>query len=93
MKDINIPLKDISSNLNELSWLILNLLAEKESVQYTDIKNTLFGGKQEKTNKEIARLEGACLIESTEGADDGRKKIFTLSEYGKSVLKHRKKGD
>lgn len=93
MKDLNIPLKDILASLNESSWLILNMIADKEYVQYTDIKNILFNGKQEKTNKEIARLEGAVLIKSSEGSDDGRKKIFTLSEYGKNILKLRKKGE
>lgn len=92
MKYLNVPLKDISSKLNDFSWLILNTLAEKEYVQYTFIKNNLFNGKQEKANKEIARLEGALLIESSEDTDDGRKKIFTLSEYGKYILKYRKKG-
>lgn len=92
MADINIPLKDVADKLNSISWDILDMLSVNEQLTYKDIRDAL-GGKQDKTNKEIARLEGALLIGSKKDDGDERKKIFTLSQNGKNILILKMKGE
>jgi len=87
-----IKLKDIAERLNSFSWDIMTLLVQNEQLTYTQIKKAM-GGKQEKTNKELARLEGALLIESKKDGGDERRKIFYLSQNGMEIMKYKKEGE
>ncbi|HZH59656.1 MAG TPA: hypothetical protein VEY70_08785 [Metabacillus sp.] len=82
---INIPLEEVASNLNEISWSILESLREK-SLNFIELRSRL-QLSQEKAYKELARLEGACLIHSKVGTKDQRTKMYFLTTYGESVFK------
>lgn len=92
MNTESVFLKDIAVKLSSVSWDIIEMLYKSKYLTYKDIRDAL-GGKQDKANKEIARLEGAMLIESKKDDDDERKKIFTLTEYGISILKYKESGE
>lgn len=83
-----IPLYLILEKLNYISWNILKLLNENEYLSYSNIKKDL-KLSQEKCSKEIARLEGALLIESKVDELDERAKRISITRYGKSILKLR----
>ncbi|UOE78391.1 hypothetical protein [Parageobacillus thermoglucosidasius] len=85
---INIPLEEIANNLNDVSWDILNIL-RNEPVNFIELKSRLSLG-QEKVYKELARLEGACLIHFKKDPKDQRSNIYYLTNYGKSVFKYKK---
>ena len=67
----SINLQDIKKNLTSLSIDILEMLKKSESLSYKQIKEQLNVG-QNKASKEIARLEGALLIETKKSDIDGR---------------------
>lgn len=79
-----ISLEEISSNISSIGWDILKLLNEKE-LNFIKIKNELCLS-QEKTYKELARLEGGLLILSQRDPKDQRTVIFSLSKYGKELF-------
>lgn len=82
----SILLKDIAKSLNSVSWRILEILENEDQVSYTDIKAKL-GVSQNKAAKEIARLEGALLIESKKDDIDSRVYNFKLTSNGEKILK------
>lgn len=84
----HISLEDIAKNLNSISWDILKMLSKTEAMSYSHIKNKI-GVSQEKTSKEIARLEGALLIDSKRDEIDGRILNFSITEYGLNILNHK----
>lgn len=83
-----IALEDISKNLNSISWDILKMLSKTEFLSYSEIRNKL-GISQEKTSKEIARLEGALLIGSKRDEIDQRVLKFYLTENGLKILNYK----
>lgn len=82
----SINLQDIKKNLTSLSMDILEMLKKSESLSYKQIKEQLNVG-QNKASKEIARLEGALLIETKKSDIDGRENKLSLTEYGYKILK------
>jgi len=86
---IHIPLEEISKNLNEISWDVLSLLRE-QPLNFVDIRSRL-SLSQEKAYKELARLEGACLIQTKQSTKDQRSKIYSLTPYGENVFKFKNK--
>ncbi|MED5052567.1 winged helix DNA-binding protein [Anoxybacillus rupiensis] len=86
---IHIPLEEILKNLNEISWDILDILKD-QSLNFVDIRSRL-SLSQEKAYKELARLEGACLIQSKQNTKDQRSKIYSLTPYGESVFEFKNK--
>lgn len=82
---MTIPLEEIAANTNEFGWKILKLLNQDNST-FLEMKKEL-GLSQEKCYKEISRLEGALLIVSRRDPKDQRSNLFSLSEYGKALLK------
>lgn len=85
---INIPLKEIANNLNDVSWDILYILRD-QPVNFVELKSRLSLG-QEKVYKELARLEGACLIYSKQNPKDQRSNIYYLTNYGESIFEYKK---
>ena len=83
---MNIPLIEIRKKLNSHSWDILELLNSKESLTYSEVQKKL-GVGQAKISKELARLEGALLIESERNPMDSRVLYLRLTEYGLQILK------
>lgn len=78
----HIPLDVLASNINEFGWKILNLINENDHATFNEVRSEL-GLSQEKSYKEIARLEGALLIVSNRDPKDQRSILYSLSEYGK----------
>lgn len=85
---MNIPLLEIKNKLNSHSWDILEMLKKNESLTYTEVQRRL-GLGQSKVSKELARLEGALLIEAEKNGIDGRVLDLKLTEYGLQILKLR----
>lgn len=85
MIQINIPLSEVASNLNDFSCRILKLLEDHKQVNFKEIKQHV-GLSQEKTYKEIARIEGALLINVQRDPNDQRSVLYSLTEYGAAVL-------
>lgn len=81
----SIPLDEIAANLNMFSWKILELLSKIESSNFLEMKREL-ELSQEKSYKELARLEGALLIVSKRDPRDQRSVLYSITEYGKNVL-------
>jgi len=81
----SISLEEISKRLNVLSWDILRMLNKTEYLRYSEIKTKL-KVSQDKASMEIARLEGACLIESQRDEVDKRILKFKITDYGISIL-------
>jgi len=86
--DDYISLSDIAKRLNSISWDILEILSKKENISYKDLKNYL-KISHEKCSKEIARLEGALLIQEKDDPRDQRKSNFNISEYGLKILRYK----
>lgn len=86
MENKSIALKEIKENLTSISVNILEILYKNESLSYKDIVEKLKVG-QNKASKEIARLEGALLIQSKKSDIDGRENKLTLTLYGQQILK------
>lgn len=82
---MNIPLNEIAANLNEFGWRILKLIKKNERATFNELRNEL-GLSQEKSYKEVARLEGALLIVSKRDPKDQRSNLYSLSEYGEKLL-------
>lgn len=85
----NISLEIISKNLTPLSWDLLQMLSKTEFLSYGQIKKRL-GVSQDKASKEIARLEGAILINSKRGDIDQRIIKFYITEYGLEIMNYKK---
>lgn len=83
---ISIPISEVLNNLNEFSWKILKLLNENQTQSFLDIRKEL-ELSQEKSYKEIARLEGALLITSKRDLRDQRSILYSLTDYGKAAIK------
>ncbi|WP_031368487.1 winged helix DNA-binding protein [Clostridium botulinum] len=81
----HIFLKDIAKGLNNISWDILSMLKANEKLSYGNIKDKL-NISQNKVSKELARLEGALLIDSKRDEVDARVYVFTLTENGFKIL-------
>lgn len=84
--DKSITLDEIKNNLPNISYNILQMLYNNESLSYKEIVEKLKVG-QNKAAKEIARLEGALLIESKKSDLDGRENKLSLTVYGQQLLK------
>jgi len=84
----SISLDDIAKNLNLISWDILKMLSKNEFLSYSQIKEKI-GISQEKTSKEIARLEGALLINSRRDDIDQRVMKFSLTENGLKITEYK----
>lgn len=82
---MNIPLSEIKNKLNSHSWDILEMLKKNEALTYTEVQRRL-GLGQSKVSKELARLEGALLIEAEKNSIDGRVLDLKLTEYGLQIL-------
>jgi DNA-binding MarR family transcriptional regulator len=85
----SVPLMEIAKNLNSISWSILKLLNHQQSISYSTVRQEL-EISQEKASKELARLEGAYLIESKRDMKDQRFSLYTMTRYGKEILCLRK---
>lgn len=83
-----IALKDIAKGLNNISWDILEMLKRNEKLSYGDIKDKL-GISQNKVTKELARLEGALLVETKRDEIDSRIYNFTVTTNGIKILELR----
>lgn len=81
----HIFLTDIAKGLNNISWDILSMLKANEKLSYGNIKDKL-NISQNKVSKELARLEGALLIDSKRDEIDARVYVFTLTENGFKIL-------
>ena len=84
-----ILLKDIAQRLNSISWDILTLLYKTEELSYSEIKNKL-KVSQDKASKEIARLEGALLVDSRRDDIDTRYIKFKITDNGMNIMQHRR---
>lgn len=86
---MTVPLENIAKGLNDLSWDILHYLSRFESVYREELLKT-FAVDKSKLSKEIARLQGGCLI--TESCDplNNKKKLYSITELGIDALKFRK---
>lgn len=84
-----IAIKEIASKLNSISWDIISMLSKAEYLSYSDIKKKL-NISQNKVTKELARLEGALLIEYRRDEIDARILKFNITNYGTSIIKYRK---
>lgn len=82
----SILLEDIKQKLNSISFDILQMLSKNETLTYSQIKDKL-KVSQHKITREIARLEGALLIEGKKSEFDGREIIFNLTINGQKILK------
>ena len=80
-----IPLEEIAGNLNEVSWDILDMLSKKENLNSKEIRDKL-NISLEKSYKELARLEGALLIDSKRDPKDKRYLMMNLTDYGLEIL-------
>lgn len=86
MNEDSIHLSDIADKLSSICWDILNMLSQREYLTYTEIKNSL-KLSQEKSSKEIARLEGALLVDSKRDNVDERVRKFYLTIHGTNIIK------
>lgn len=82
----SVSLVDIKNNLNSISFSILEMLSQNESLTYTEIKDRLRVG-QNKVTKELARLEGGLLIQTKKSEIDGREIKLSLTNFGHRILK------
>lgn len=80
-----IQIKDIAAILNTIDWDILEMLNRCEKLSYSDIKSKL-NISQNKISKELARLEGALLIETKRDEVDSRMYNFSITQYGTKIL-------
>jgi len=78
-----ISLDDIAAGLNQISWKILKLL-KSDSLSYSELKKHL-DCSQEKVSKEIARLEGACLVFSKRNTMDQRIVDYSITQHGLDI--------
>ena len=60
---MNISLKEIADSTNTIGWLVLDLL-RKEQLTFMKLRSKL-ELSQDKTYKELARLEGGLLISTS----------------------------
>ena len=81
MFQINIPFSEVAANLNDFSWKVINFLYVRKQVSFNELRQHV-GLSQEKTYKEIARLEGALLIHSERDPNDQRSVRYSLTKYG-----------
>lgn len=80
-----ILIKDIAAILNAIDWDILEMLNRCEKLSYSEIKSKL-NISQNKISKELARLEGALLIETRRDEVDSRMLNFSITQYGTKIL-------
>ncbi|MGP9043230.1 hypothetical protein [Cytobacillus kochii] len=81
---MNINLKEIANNTNSIGWLVLDLL-RKEQLTFMKLRSEL-ELSQDKTYKELARLEGGLLISTERDPKDQRVALYSLTKYGKAVF-------
>lgn len=82
---MQIQLKEIADNINAIGWKALDLLRNNQ-LSFLKLKGEL-GLSQEKTYKELAKLEGALLITASRGIEDQRVILYSLTKYGEEILK------
>jgi DNA-binding MarR family transcriptional regulator len=80
-----IPLEEIGGTLNDLTWTILKIIQEHSGITYTEILK-ISNTAKDKCRIEIARLEGARLIESHRDPLDQRHLPFKVTQYGEKLL-------
>lgn len=82
-----IPLSDILKSMNDTSWLLLNIINNKQNLSFNEIRKES-NLSQEKCYKELCRLEGGALIVSNRNYSDLRIIGYQISEYGIEALKY-----
>lgn len=80
---------EIAKGLNEVSWKILGHIQRYEDISFKNVKET-FKLSHGKAEKEIARLEGAVLIQTVRNSEDMRFLQYIPTEHGMEVWKLRK---
>lgn len=83
-----ILLKDIAKQLNPISWDLLQILNKTEMISYSELKKKL-NLSQSKVSKELARLEGALLVNSERDNVDQRVIYFKLTAAGCKILNYK----
>ncbi|MCZ2845861.1 MAG: MarR family winged helix-turn-helix transcriptional regulator [Candidatus Bathyarchaeota archaeon] len=83
-----ISIEELAKHRTDVGWEILNLLDLKERLTLNELKGEV-RISQEKLYKEIARLEGALLIEAKQDPLDNRRMPYSLTDYGKKILVHK----
>lgn len=81
-------LEEIKSRLNPVSWNMLEILSEKQSLSLVNLMN-LSKLNQAKFYSELSRLDGAVLIDQSRDEVDGRQKKVSINANGLAILKLR----
>lgn len=81
----NIPINEICKKFNGLSFNILNMLSQELDLSFGIIKEKL-NLSQEKTSKELAKLESPLFIESYRDQIDARCLKYKITTYGLAAL-------
>lgn len=82
-------LQVISQRMSESSWEILQILSTKE---YLPVLNLMASSqlKQAKFFAELARLDGAALINQQKDPKDNRRILVSISDNGLALLSYKK---
>ncbi|WNC17914.1 MarR family winged helix-turn-helix transcriptional regulator [Brevibacillus brevis] len=78
----------ISKRMTDSSWEILQILKSKESLAILDLM-ALSQLKQSKFSTELARLDGAALIEQQKDPKDNRRIFVSINENGLAIMSYR----
>lgn len=83
---INQYYKEIKNNLTKESLKILLKLNLESKLRFTELKDNVGISNVTLLYREIARLEGACLIVKTKDKSNYKATYYSITEHGLNVI-------